>query len=391
MIRFSNRIHWDITPNALSRILHEKRARGADVLDLTVSNPTAAGFAYNEAWIFEALSQPHGLLYEPSPRGLRTAREAVAQYYADHGITVDPENIHLTASTSEAYGFLFKLLLNPGDEVIVPSPSYPLLEFLSGLEFAHVRNYSLRYSDDHGWRIDFVSLEAQLSERSRAVVAVNPNNPTGSYVTALEFRRLREFCASNKLALISDEVFFDFDLNKQERRASILSDESDALCFALNGFSKCLALPQLKLSWIVTQSPETLRAATLAHLDLICDTYLSVNTPVQQAAPALLKNRSGIQQQILTRCRNNLAFLQIAIKSSGSSAKVLRTEGGWSAMLSLPHVHDEERFVNSLLSERNVLVHPGYFFDAKPSHVVVSLLTKEDDFRKGIDALKTEI
>jgi alanine-synthesizing transaminase len=388
---FSKRIHWDITPNALTLLLQDKRAQGVQVLDLTVSNPTAAGFAYDEAAIFEALSQPRGLVYEPSPHGLFTAREAVAEYYSDHRISVHPENIHLTANTSEAYGFLFKLLLNPGDEVLVPSPSYPLFEFLSGLEFGRVRNYNLRYSDDDGWRIDFVSLEAQLSEKSRVVVAVNPNNPTGSYVTDKEFRRLREFCASNELALIADEVFFDFDLTEEGPRTSILSDESGALCFALNGFSKSLALPQMKLSWIVTQAPETLCAATLAHLDLICDTYLSVNTPVQEAASALLKNRHGMQAQILTRCRSNLAFLQSAVQSSNISANVLRVEGGWSAMLSLPHVHDEEGFVTKLLSEHNVLVHPGYFFDAKSAHVVLSLLTKEKEFREGALALYGKI
>jgi alanine-synthesizing transaminase len=384
---FSDRLHWDITPNALTRLLQQKREEGAEVLDLTVSNPTIAGFNYNSADILHALSQPQNLVYEPSPRGLLKAREAVAAYYSDLRIAVIPENIHLTASTSEAYGFLFKLLLNPGDEILVPSPSYPLLEFLGGMEFAHVRNYALRYSDGDGWRLDFVSLEAQLTERTRAVVVVNPNNPTGSYISRLEFLRLKEFCASNNLALISDEVFFDFELDPAEKPGSILSDTHDALCFALNGFSKSLALPQMKLSWIVTHATEKLQEATSARLDLISDTYLSINTPVQAAAPGLLANRRVMQEQILARCRNNLACLHDAVKTNILRAKLLRVEGGWSAMLALTYISDEDSFVLKLLSEQNVLVHPGYFFDAKPVHIVVSLLTKEADFRRGIQAL----
>ncbi len=286
---FSSRLKFDLPPNPLSVLLAEKRRAGAEVLDLTGSNPTLAGFAYPEREILSAFADSAALRYDPAPRGLLAAREAVSRYYVERGREVPASRIVLTASTSEAYAYLFKLLTNPADEVLVPRPSYPLFEFLAAMESVVAKQYALRY--DGAWHIDFDSLERAASERTRAVIVVNPNNPTGSFLKTEEARRLNEFAARRGISILMDEVFADYGLSEGAPRAPSLP--GDAPIFSMSGLSKIAGLPQMKLGWIVVDGPR--HEESLDRLEWIADTYLSVSTPVQVALPKLLELSSGIR------------------------------------------------------------------------------------------------
>ena len=379
---FSSRLNWSLPTNPLARLIEEKRASGATILDLTESNPTAAGFSYPEDRIVAAMADPRSLRYEPAPAGHPTAREAVAAYY---GSRVEPDRILLTASTSEAYGFLFKLLADPGDEVLVPRPSYPLFDFLAALESARVVEYPLVHQG--GWKIDFDALERRITPHSRAVVVVNPNNPTGSYLKKPELAWLIKLCREHDLAVLSDEVFSDYALVEDTERVSSLVNVEDVLTFSLSGLSKSVGLPQLKLGWIVAGGPAAARREAWQHLELIADTYLSVGTPVQWAAAPLLALRGMMQAQILERVRGNLGYLRSQI-GSDSPWRLFEPEGGWYAVIQAPRIHSEEEWVLTLLGEDNVLVQPGFFFDfAAEAFLVVSLLAKSEDFRKGVRRL----
>ncbi len=370
---FSSRLNWDVSPNPLARLLAEKRASGAPVLDLTESNPTRAGISY-PANILDALRSGQSLRYEPSPRGLLTAREAVAAYYAERGREVCPDRILLTASTSEAYAYLFKLLADPGDEILTPRPSYPLFEYLAALESVKVRQYPLRY--DGAWHLDFAELERAVSARTRAIVVVNPNNPTGSFVSAEEWDRLQKL----GIPILSDEVFSDYGF---DRAAPPRSDDR-AVTFTMSGLSKIAGLPQMKLGWIVASGAEADQA--LERLEWIADTYLSVATPVQLAFPELLALSKDVQAQIRARTRANLDTLRAG--SAGSPVNVLNVEGGWSAVLQVPRVRSEQEWALYLLGEQDVLVQPGYFFDFESeAFLVVSLLTPRAVFEEGIRRL----
>jgi alanine-synthesizing transaminase len=375
---FSSRLDWSAPENPLARLLREKRARGEVLLDLTESNPTAAGFSYPGDRVLGALTDPRLLRYEPHPAGLAEARAAVAGYYRG----VSPERILLTASTSEAYAFLFKLLADPGDEVLVPRPSYPLFEFLAALESVRPVQYPLVY---HGsWAIDFDALEQIISERTRAIVLVNPNNPTGSFLKQTELAQLISLCRRRGIAIISDEVFSDYVFGLDEQRVASLAGVGDVLTFVLSGFSKVLGLPQLKLGWILVQGPEPARRQAMERLELIADTYLSVGTPVQWAAGPLLGQREAIQQQILRRVRENRDFLASRIGPQ-SPWRLLATEGGWYAVLEAPKIHTEEEWVLGLLEEHNVIVQPGFFFDfEREAFLIASLLTPSEKFCEGI-------
>lgn len=375
---FSSRLRWNLNPNPLSRLLAEKRSGGATVLDLTESNPTHAGLAYPEG-LLDALASPRALRYEPDPAGTAGAREAVASYY---GGRVAPNRLLLTASTSEAYSFVFKLLADPGDEVLVPRPSYPLFEFLADLESVKAIQYPLVY--DHGWMIDFDRLAALTSPRTRAIVVVNPNNPTGSFLKREELARLSSLCVERGLALIADEVFADFDFDEDESRVSTLADrELEILSFSLSGLSKVSGLPQVKLGWIVVSGPERQRREAFARLEFIADTYLSVGTPVQCAAPVLLGAGISIREQIRRRTAENLRELRQLVR--GSAFGLLEVEGGWYATVQVPRIRSEEEWVLELLQRLNVLVQPGFFYDfEREGFVVVSLLTPEPIFKEGI-------
>jgi aspartate/methionine/tyrosine aminotransferase len=383
---FSTRFKWNLETNKLAQLIAEKKLAGAHILDLTESNPTRAGFDFPADEILSALAQAPAMLYEPQPKGLLIAREAVAAYYAERGFAVDPEHIHLTASTSEAYSYLFKLLADKGDNVLVPQPSYPLFDFLAALEGVELRPYELGYYHPAGWQIDFDSIEQALTPATRAIILVNPNNPTGSFIKRDELRRLNEICARHELALIVDEVFSDYAFGEDERRTASLVDNSEVLTFVMSGFSKILALPQMKLGWIVTNGPAGLQDEAIERLDLIADTFLSVGAPVQHAAPQWLKLRSGLQRQILDRVKANRDWL--AERVENTSCRLLAVEGGWYATLEVPRHCSEEELVLRLLAEDDVLVHPGYFFDfPREAFLVLSLLPRETDFCVGAGRL----
>ncbi len=380
---FSSRFKWNLATNQLARLIEEKKRAGVKLLDLTETNPTRAGFTYPSAAILAALTHPQALRYAPNPRGLRTARQAVADYYQTQGQPIDAERIFLTASTSEAYSWLFKLLADHGDVILVPQPSYPLFDFLAALEGVALQPYELIYRHPQGWRIDFDSLAQAVTPRTRAIIIVNPNNPTGSYLK--QFAQLEAFCLKHHLALIVDEVFRDYSITDDLEQVTAY-ESTAALTFVLNGFSKMLALPQMKLGWIIPFGAEDLRREAETRLELIADTFLSVNTPVQLAAPAWLQLRAGLQQQILARVRDNLHFLQQAV--AGSAYRLLTLEGGWSAVLEVPRWASEEEMMLRLLAEENVLVHPGYFFDfAREAYFVVSLLPPTEIFRAAAEKM----
>jgi hypothetical protein len=374
---FSSRLCWNLAPNPLARLMAEKRAGGATILDLTESNPTRAGFEYPAHEILHSPSSRELLTYDPNPAGMLGARESVARYYNGR---VSPDRILLTASTSEAYGFLFKLLADPGDEVLVPKPSYPLFEFLAELESVRVVQYPLIY--DHGWAIDFGALEKCIGPRTRAIVIVNPNNPTGSFLKRDELRQLAKY----KLPIISDEVFIDFAFAPDARRVSTLVDQDEILAFSLSGLSKVAGLPQMKLGWIVVSGPAAERDEAYARLELIADTYLSVGTPVQCAAAALIESRGLIQNQIRQRTAANLAALRERTRSTVFG--LLGVEGGWYAILQVPRIRSEEEWALELLRRENVLVQPGYFYDFdSEAFLVLSLLTPEHILNEGLSRL----
>ncbi|MDP9037143.1 MAG: pyridoxal phosphate-dependent aminotransferase [Myxococcota bacterium] len=378
---FSSRSSFDLRLNRLAAALAEARASGRVVLDLTESNPTRASIPYDRGAILGALALPDSLRYDPSPFGLPAARAAVARDLGASGTPIDATRIVLTASTSEAYSFLFKLLADPGDEVLAPVPTYPLLEHLARLETVRLVPYRLVY--DGAWHVDFDSMRAALSSRTRAIVLVNPNNPTGSYLKQGELDAI----ASLGVPLISDEVFARYPLHEGcSAPTSVLPGHAAPLVFALGGLSKLAALPQMKLAWIALGGATDRVDAALARLEIIADAFLSVGTPVQNALPALLASRGAATKAVIERTRSNLAHLHEAVARSAVS--VLAVEGGWYGILRLPKTRTEEDWVLTLLEKDSVHVHPGHFFDfEQEAYLVVSLLTPEAVFHEGIRRL----
>jgi alanine-synthesizing transaminase len=376
---FSRRTEWNLAPNRLTLAHKEAVSSGKKIIDLTISNPTQTEIEYHESAILDALANPKSLDYDPQPKGLLSAREAVSQYYAP---TIDAESLILTTSTSEGYSFVFRLLCNSGDEILVPKPSYPLFDFLAELQDVSLVPYSLIY--DHGWQIDFHSLETALTPKSRAVVLVHPNNPTGSYISALERQHLNELCGRHKLALIVDEVFLDYAHGKPQ---PTFAANRDALTFTLSGISKISALPQMKLAWITTSGPSAEVAQAMQRLDIIADTYLSLNAPVQLAAPILLNQRKTIQPQLMNRVRANLAELDQQLAMQKSCTRLV-IQGGWYAVLRIPVTRSDEDFAIELLQRSGVLVHPGHFYDFPgDGHLILSLIAVQKEFRSGIAAV----
>ena len=377
---FSRRTDWRLTPNRFTRAQQELRAAGREVLDLTISNPTRAELHYDAETILQALINPEALDYDPQPKGLRRAREAVAGYYRKQHDDVDPESIVLTTSTSEGYSYLFRLLCNVEDEILVPKPSYPLFEFLADLQDVKLVPYPLLY--DHGWQIDFPSLYKAVNHRTRAVVVVHPNNPTGSFVADEERNLLNNFCREYKLSLIADEVFLDYAHDGARR--STFAANREVLTFTLSGISKISGLPQMKLAWIVANGPAEVVSAALARMEVIADTYLSMNAPIQLAAPVLLEQRHSIQPLLLDRVRANLSELDRALAKQ-KTCRRLDVEGGWYAVLRVPVTQSDEDLAIEILRRLSVLVHPGHFYDfSGDGHLIVSLITPPHDFHKGI-------
>ena len=362
-----------------AKAIREARASGRRLYDLTVSNPTVCGFCYDVEGILRALGDGRAMTYDPDPRGMLSAREAVAEYYRDHGAEVDPDAVVMTTSTSEGYGYLFRLLCDAGDEVLVAQPSYPLFDFLADLEDVRLRPYPLFY--DYGWWIDFAELERRIGPRTRAIVVVHPNNPTGHATGAAERARLKEICARHGLALIVDEVFLDYPLREGEALRSFAVGPHPVLTFVLSGMSKIAGLPQMKVGWIVGLGPERGRLEAMGRLEVIADTFLSMSAPVQLALPVWLAGRRGIQEQILERARGNLA------SAEGSGLEVLRVEAGWSAVLRLPQVGVGE-VAERLLGEADTVVHPGSFYGiGEGGRVVVSLIGLTSDFSLGLKSI----
>ena len=378
---FSNRTNWKLTRNRLTEALDEARSSGARVLDLTISNPTRAGLHYNDPEILQSLSSPRSMDYDPQPKGLPSARAAVADYYqVQHGIQLDPEHLTLTTSTSEGYSFVFRLLCNPGDELLVPKPSYPLFEFLADLQDVKLVPYPLIY--DHGWQMDFPSLQKAVSKRTRGVVVVHPNNPTGSFVHLEEQKSLNHFCREHELALIADEVFLDYAHDRAARQS--FAANQDVLTFTLSGVSKISALPQMKVAWIVASGPAPQVEAAQARLEVIADTYLSMNAPIQWALPALLEQRKTIQQQLLDRVLDNLAELDRQLAAQKTCQR-LSVEGGWYAVLRVPVTQTDEELAIDLLRRKAVLVHPGHFYDfPSDGYLVLSLITQKAEFAEAL-------
>jgi aspartate/methionine/tyrosine aminotransferase len=358
--------------NRITALLAQLRASGTRLLDLAISNPTEALAGYPHAEIARALGSIDSFRYQPEPFGNIHARTAISRRAG-----VAPDNLALTASTSEAYALLFKLLANPGDEVLVPAPSYPLFEFLAQLEGVTLKTYRLNY--DGSWFIDFASLEAAVSARTRALILVNPNNPTGSFLQESEFQRLREFA----LPLISDEVFVEYAFAKSRGRVTTVNGRHEVLSFTLNGLSKASGMPQMKLGWIGVNGPPEERQRACSRLELILDTYLSVGAPVQLATEALLTIGDGIRAEIQRRIRHNLKTVDQL--TADTPVQRLHSEGGWSAILQVPRILSEEEWVTRLLTEKGAITQPGYFFDMPgEAYLVVSLLTPESEFLDGI-------
>jgi alanine-synthesizing transaminase len=376
---FSTRVPADLAPNRLTVAAAAARACARPILDLTETNPTRVGLAYPPA-LLDPLASRAGLRYEPEPFGMPAAREAIAAQYAAGGLDVHPGRIVLTASTSEAYSFLFKLLCEPGDEVLVPVPSYPLFDHLCRLDGVGIRTYPLDY---HGtWSPDLPALADATTARTRAVLVVSPNNPTGSVLGRDDLNAMAGLCAARGLALVGDEVFADYPIDPRPDHVSVL-EQGDALTFSLGGLSKSVGLPQLKLGWIAACGPKAALAGALARLEVVADAYLSVSTPVQVAAGVLLAAGRDVRRLILERVRSNLERLD-AEAAHAPACSVLRVEGGWSAVIRVPATRPEEELALELLERDDVLVHPGYFFDfPREAYLVVSLLPDPAVFREG--------
>ncbi len=380
---FSRRTEWKLEQNRYTEALDAFRASGKTLLDLTASNPTTIGLKYETERLLKALSHPQALEYEPAARGLQQAREVVSKYYKAKGIEISSEQLFLTVSTSEAYTYAFRLLCNPGDEVLVPQPSYPLFEFLADIQDVKLVPYELVY--DHGWQIDFHSLECAISDRTRAVLVVHPNNPTGSYVKQAEKTLLDRICSDRELAVIADEVFLDYSLGDGSELS--FAGSRGALTFTLSGLSKISGLPQMKVAWIVVSGPSKLAAEANARLEVIADTYLSMNAPMQWAMAELLDSKGGIQRQLAERVRGNLAELDRQLE--GQQLCVRRdVEGGWYAILRVPAIRSDEELAIALMEHEEVLVQPGHFYDfVSDGYLVISLITAAEEFRTGVSRI----
>lgn len=394
---FTDRFKFSLKPNRWTRILKSVREDGCDLIDLAISNPSAAGFAWDAGTLANALGNAEIARYSPSPRGNANARQAVADFYKNtHHCALAPEQIHLTASTSEAYGWLLKLLTNPGDNILMPTPSYPLIAFLCGMEAVETRDYNLVFRDNR-WQIDFDSLAVACNEKTKAVFCVSPNNPTGNLPSQSERERLLQFARERQLALVVDEVFLEYlePSFHGETFANVQNSNSETqLVFVLGGLSKTAALPQIKAGWIITCGNEKLRDEALARLDFIADTFLSLSTPAALAVPVLLKAAPAMRERINARLNNNFELLKNWCARSRDGRFLLPREGGWYGIVRLPKGIDEETLCTDLLRHGNVIVHPGYFYDLENrdgAHLVFSLLSPSDFFEKAFPLINYAI
>jgi alanine-synthesizing transaminase len=377
---FAKRTNWNLETNRLSAALAAHRAAGKPLIDLTLSNPTECGFRYDEEAILSALRNPSALQYEPNPRGLAVARSAVARYYAERAAIVSNDDIFLTTSTSEAYSYVFRTLCNPDDELLIPAPSYPLFEFLADIQDVRLARYPLVY--DYGWQIDFHALEQAITPRTRGVIVVHPNNPSGHFAKPEEMRKLNEICAARAIAIIADEVFLDFALN--EKQIATFAANSGALTFTMSGLSKICGLPQMKAAWLMVSGPEAWKTEALARLEVIADTYLSMSAPIQLAIPGLLEQRHAFQKQVIARVNENLTEQDKQLAGQKSCSR-LKVEGGWNVVIRVPATRSDEELALELLATRGVYVHPGHFYDFRSEgYLVVSLISPQSNFSQGL-------
>ncbi|MGH9712136.1 MAG: pyridoxal phosphate-dependent aminotransferase [Candidatus Acidiferrales bacterium] len=384
---FSDRTNWNLDANRLSQALAQHRAAGKPLLDLTASNPTECGFIQNQQAILRALANPAALSYEPDPKGLLAARQAISAYCAAHGCAVALEDIVLTTSTSEAYSFVFRVLCNPADEILIPEPSYPLFGLLADIQDVKLARYPLVY--DHGWQIDFHAFEQVITSRTRGVIVVHPNNPTGHFCKPGEIVKLNQICSARNMAIIADEVFLDFALDS--RKPLTFAANAGALTFTMSGLSKISGLPQMKSAWLIATGPAEFKSQALARLEMIADTYLSMNAPVQLATAAFLEMRHGFQNQLMARVRRNLAELDLQLAGQKSSSR-LEMEGGWYAVLRVPATRSDEDLAIELLTAKDVSVHPGHFYDfPADGYLILSLITPEWEFAEGVKRMLSMI
>jgi alanine-synthesizing transaminase len=383
---FASRTNWNLKPNRLAEALEQQKASGRRLLDLSASNPTECGFKYDAPAIMRALCAPASLQYHPDPKGLKSARQAVCDYYVEHGERVAIDDLLLTASTSEAYSFIFRLLCNPDDELLIPTPGYPLFDFLADVNDVKLTRYPLFY--DHGWHIDMHALKQAITPRTRGIIVVHPNNPTGHFTKAEETMQLNQICSGKKMAVLADEVFLDFSVGMAGK--SFVAN-TRALTFTMSGISKISGLPQMKLAWLAVSGPEDLKREAMARLEMIADTYLSLNAPIQLAASVLLQQRKQFQQQLMDRVRANLAELDAQLAGHREVNRLI-VEGGWYAVLRIPATRPDEELAIELLQKHGVYLHPGHFYDfPDDGYLVVSLITPEQDFHEGMGRILSAV
>jgi alanine-synthesizing transaminase len=380
---FSHRTNWNLDRNQLSEALAKHHATNKPLIDLTRSNPTECAFNFRTNEILQAFNNPAMLRYQPHAQGLPQAREAVVAYCRARRTQIPIDDIFLATSTSEAYSFLFRLLCNPGDEVLIPHPGYPLFNFLADIQDVTLVRYPLLYDD--GWQIDFHALQQSVSPRTRAIAVVHPNNPTGHFCKPAEIQQINEIAAAHRLAIISDEVFLDFSFSSVP--PATFAANSSALTFTVSGISKICGLPQMKVAWLIASGPESLKIQAISRLEMIADTYLSMNAPVQLALTALLDQRHSFREQWLQRAQTNLTRLDELLASKVICSR-LQLEGGWYAVLKTPLTATSEDLAVKLLETRGVYVHPGNFYEFPSSgYLIISLITPPDEFSSGITSL----
>lgn len=385
-LMFASRTNWNLKPNRLAIALEQHKSSGRRLLDLSASNPTECGFKYDAPAIMRALCVPASLQYHPDPKGLKSARQAVSDYYAERGEGVAADDLILTASTSEAYSFIFRLLCNPGDELLIPTPGYPLFDFLADVNDVRLVRYPLFY--DHGWHIDMHALQQAISPRTRGGIVVHPNNPTGHFTKPEEVAELNQICAANQMAIIADEVFLDFTMGSAQK--SFVANNR-ALTFTMSGISKVSGLPQMKFAWLAVSGPDAEKREAVARLEMIADTYLSLNAPIQLAAPVLLQQRKKFQEQLMARVHANLAELDSQL-ARNQHLRRLVVDGGWYAVLRIPATRPDEVLAIELLEKHDVYLHPGHYYDFPgDGYLVVSLITPEQDFHEGMGRILSAV
>ncbi|MFA5012173.1 MAG: pyridoxal phosphate-dependent aminotransferase [Ignavibacteria bacterium] len=378
----------NVEPNELTLLYYAKRKYNERIIDLTSTNPTKLGFSYDTKQIVKHFIDERSLVYEPDPQGLLSAREEIAVYYTEIGKYVHPEDIFIVPSTSEAYSYLFKLLLDSDEEVLIPQPCYPLFEFLAKLDMGRVVYYPLVYDYRDGWTPDFKVLEKKITSKTKAILIINPNNPTGSYLKKDDYKRFNMLSEKYNLSLIVDEVFSDYEISAAETALKSAAGTESSMAFILNGFSKMLGLPQMKFGWILIQGEEGKKQEAIKRLEVIADTYLSVATPIQYAAKILFKTREKIQEEIKQRISRNYDLLKTKYLLN-PDIRVLNCEGGWSGILNYENLLiPEDEYVFKLLDTKNVLIHPGYYYDFfTEGYAVLSLLTKPEEMEEGLDRI----